>query len=67
MSGQPSVIEGKEVEIDRAKIVTERYESARGEILKRAGNQGNISGQNIETVKNVTGIKNILNTGIISV
>ena len=67
VSGQPSVIEGKEVEIDRAKIVTERYESARGEILKRAGNQGNISGQNIETVKNVTGIKNILNTGIISV
>ena len=67
VSGQPSVIEGKEVEIDRAKIVTERYESARGEILKKAGNQGNISGQNIETVKNVTGIKNILNTGIISV
>ena len=60
MSGQPSVIEGKEMKIDRAKIVTERYESARGEILKRAGNQGNISEQNIETVKNVTGIKNIL-------
>ena len=48
------------MEIDRAKIVTERYESTRGEILKRAGNQGNISGQNIETVKNVTEIKNIL-------
>ncbi|EEY35556.1 hemagglutinin repeat-containing protein, partial [Pseudoleptotrichia goodfellowii] len=67
VAGQPSIIEGKEVLIDKTKIVSERFDSAKGQIIKNAGTQNNVSGKNIEIVKNVSGIQDIKNTGIISV
>jgi len=67
VAGQPSVIEGKILSVDTSKIVGESYEEAKGKLSTNPTYSKNVDKQNIEIVKNISGITEVKNTGIIPI